>query len=143
MNPITYDAIEPNIDQVTVTNAQVEVRWKCPRTARIVGTSTATMAADPSMVGRMGASVKRSVASELIYGAARLVSGMLGGALGRVVNNAVYTAASDLNTRATSGVDYTETSRQAAVVAAFESVRSSFAWDDARQQFVGASPASG
>ena len=45
-------------------------------------------------------------------------------------------AANDINSRATSGVDYTEASRQAAIVAAFEAVRPSFAWDEARRQFV-------
>lgn len=140
MNSISYDSLAPNIDQVKVDGAQVEVCWKCPLTGRIVGTSTGTMAADPSMVSRVGASVKRSAASEVIYGAARLIAGVLGGALGRVVSSAVYTAAADLNAKATSGADYTEASRQAAVVVAFESVRSSFAWDDARQQFVARSP---
>ncbi|MBI3790260.1 MAG: hypothetical protein HY275_05220 [Gemmatimonadetes bacterium] len=141
MNPISYDTIAPNIDQVNVTDAQVEVRWKCPSTGRIIGTSTATMAADASMAGRVGASVKRSIASEVIYGVARLISGMLGGAIGRVVDNAVNTAAADLNASATSGVDYTEASRRAAIVVAFESVRSCFAWDDTRQQFVGSTSA--
>jgi hypothetical protein len=136
MNPISYDAIAPNIAQVSVTGAQVQVQWKCPRTGRVVGTSTATMAADPSLAGRVGASVKRNVASEVIYGAARALSGLLGGAAGRVLSNATYTAASDLNAKATSSVDYTEASRQAAIVAAFETVRSSFTWDDGRQQFV-------
>jgi hypothetical protein len=94
------------------------------------------MAADASLGNRVGASVKRSIASEVIYGAARMVSGLLGGVAGRVVSQAAYTAAADINARATSGVDYTEASRQAAIVAAFESVKSSFTWDEARRQFV-------
>ena len=136
MNPITYDSIAPNIAEVSVDGAEVRVNWQCPATGRAVGTSMATMAADQSIAGRVGASVKRSIASEVIYGAAGLISNLLGGALGRVVSNATYTAAADLNARATSGVDYTEASRQAAIVAAFDSVQSSFVWDDARQQFV-------
>jgi hypothetical protein len=136
MNSVTYDSIVPNIAQVSVEGGQVEVSWKCPVTGRGVGTSTGTMAADPSLTGRVGASVKRSVASELIYGAARAISGLLGGTIGRVVSNATYTAAADLNNRATAGVDYTEASRQAAIVVAFEAVKSSFAWDEARRQYV-------
>jgi len=136
MNPISYDTIAPNIAHVSVEGAQVQVSWKCPLTGRTVGTSTGTMAADPSLASRVGASVKRSIASEVIYGAARLISSLLGGAAGRVVSNAAYTAAADLNASATSGVDYTEASRQAAVVGAFESVKSSFVWDEARDQFV-------
>jgi hypothetical protein len=136
MNTINYQSIAPCIAQMIVEGAQVHVTWKCPVTGRAVGTSTGAMAADPSLTGRVGASVKRSIASEVIYGVARLISRLLGGAVGRVVSNATYTAASDLNSRATSGVDYTEASRQAAVVAAFETVKSSFVWDEARQQFV-------
>ena len=94
------------------------------------------MTADPSVAGRVKASVKRSVASEIIYGAARLVAGLLGGAVGRVVSNAAYTAASDINSKLTAGSDYTEASRQAAIVTAFETVKPSFAWDEQRQRFV-------
>jgi hypothetical protein len=125
-----------NIGKVDVNGAQVEVTWKCPVTGHVVGQSTATMSADPSVSGRVLASVKRSVASEVVYGAARFVSSLLGGAAGRVVSNAVYTAAGDINSRATAGVDYTEASRQAAIVAAFETMKPSFVWDEQRRQFV-------
>lgn len=94
------------------------------------------MSADTGLASRVQASVKRSIASEVIYGAARMISSLLGGAAGRVISNAAYTAANDINTRATAGVDYTEASRQAAIVKAFEAVQSSFVWDDARQRFV-------
>ena len=130
MNPIQYDTIAPNISHVAVDGALVRVSWKCPLTGRDVGESTANMTADPSVAGRVQASVQRSVASEIIYGAARLVAGLLGGAVGRVVSNAAYTAASDINSKVTAGSDYTEASRKAAVVTAFESVKPSFAWDE-------------
>lgn len=136
MNPIGYDAIRANIGQVDVNGGQVDVTWKCPVTGREVGRSGAAMSVDPSVTGRVLASVKRSVASEVVYGAARFVSSLLGGAAGRVVSNAVYTAAGDINSRATAGVDYNEASRQAAIVAAFESVKASFVWDEQRRQFV-------
>ncbi|MFO1288634.1 MAG: hypothetical protein U1F49_20235 [Rubrivivax sp.] len=136
MNAVSYDAISPNIAGARTDGAEVRVTWRCPATGRAVGESTASMAADPSLTSRVGASVKRSIASELIYGAARLVSNLVGGAAGRVISNAVYTAANDINTRATSGVDYSEASRQAAVVAAFETVKDSFAWDEKRRQFI-------
>ena len=61
---------------------------------------------------------------------------MLGGAVGRVVSNAAYTAAGDINSRVTAGSDYTEASRKAAIVTAFESVKPSFVWDELRQGFV-------
>jgi hypothetical protein len=136
MSTISYDSIAPNIAQVSVAGAQVQVSWKCPVTGRAVGTSTGTMAADPSLAGRVGASVKRSIAWEIIYGIARFISSLLSGALGRVLSSATYTAAADLNARATSGVEYTEASRQAAIAVAFEAVRASFTWDEARQRFV-------
>jgi hypothetical protein len=136
MNPVAYDMILANIDKVDVNGSQVEVTWKCPVTGRLVGQSAAAMSADPSVKSRVVASVKRSVASEVIYGAARFVASLLGGAAGRVVSNAAYTAAGDINSRVTSGVDYSEASRRAAIVAAFESVQPSFVWEEQRRQFV-------
>jgi hypothetical protein len=136
MDTITYDSIAPNVGQVSVDGAQVNITWKCPVSGRVVGTSTGWMSADSSLGSRVGASVKRSIANEVIYGAARLLSSFIGGAAGRVISNATYTAAADINTRATSGVDYTEASRQAAIVVAFDAVKESFTWDDARRQFV-------
>ena len=114
----------------------VKVTWRCAVTGREVGRSTANMAADPSVTNRVQASVKRSIASEVIYGAARMVAGLLGGAAGRVVSNAAYTAASDINNRVTSGVDYSEASRQAAIISAFDTVKPSFVWDEQRQRFI-------
>jgi hypothetical protein len=136
MNPVDYDLIAPNIAHVDVNGALVQVSWKCASTGRDVGQSTANMAADPSVAARVQASVQRSIASEIIYGAARLVAGLLGGAVGRVVSNAAYTAAGDINAKVTAGSDYTEASRKAAIVAAFESVKPSFVWDEQRQRFV-------
>jgi hypothetical protein len=69
-------------------------------------------------------------------GAARMVAGLLGGTAGRVVGNAAYTAAGEINARVTAGSDYTEASRKAAIVTAFESVQPSFVWDDQGQRFI-------
>jgi len=143
MNPTTYDTILPNIAEVKVDGAQVRVRWKCAATGEFVVESQATMAADSGLAGRVQASVQRSIASEVIYGAARMLSGVLGGAIGRVVSNAAYTAANDINARATAGADYTEASRKAAIVAAFESVQASFSWDDQRLRYIECKPGAG
>jgi hypothetical protein len=136
MDPVRYDAIVPNIAHVDVNGSLVQVSWKCPVTGREVGQSSATMSADSALAARVQASVKRSIASEIIYGAARLVAGLLGGAAGRVVSNAAYTAASDIDAKVTAGVDYTSASREAAIVTAFESVKASFVWDDKEHRFV-------
>ena len=69
-------------------------------------------------------------------GAARVVAGLLGGAAGCVVGNAAYTAAGEINSSVTAGSDYTEASRKAAIVTAFELVKPSFVWDDQGQRFV-------
>ncbi len=135
MNPVRYETIAPNIGHVQTNGTQVEVTWIDPDGCREVGRSTAYMQADTSLGSRVGASVKRSIVSEVVYGLARLISGRVGGVAGRVISNATYTAANDVNTRATADAGYTEASRQAAIVSAFESVRASFAWDDGRQRF--------
>ena len=136
MIPVGYDTIVPNIDSVDIDGAAVHVSWKCPVTGRQVARSTGHMSADASVTARVQASMKRSIASEVIYGAARLVAGLLGGAAGRVISNAAYTAAGDINQRVTAGVDYTEASRQAAIVTAFEAVQESFVWNEQQQRFV-------
>jgi hypothetical protein len=136
MDPVRYDTIVPNIGRVDVDGAAVKVTWTCPVSGREVAQSTAWMAADPSIGARVGASVKRSIAYEIIYGAARVVADLIGGVAGRVVSNAAYTAASDINQKATQSVDYTDASREAAIVSAFESVKGSFVWDDAKRRFV-------
>ena len=136
MDSVGYDTILPNVAKVDVNGNQVQVTWKCPVTGQVVGESTATMTADASVTGRVFASVKRTVASEVIFGVARFVSSLVGGAAGRVVSNAAYTAAGDINSRATEGVDYTEDSRDAAVLAAFETMKPAFIWDEQRRQFV-------
>lgn len=135
MNPVRYETIARNIGQVQLNGAEVQVTWKDPQSGREVGRSTSHMSADRALGSRVGASVKRSLVSEVVYGLARLITGRVGGVAGRVLSNAAYTAAGDLNTRATANVDYTEASRQAAIVSAFESVRASFEWDDQRQEF--------
>jgi len=136
MDSVGYEMILANVAKVDVNGNQVQVTWKCPVTGQVVGESTATMTADPSVTGRVFASVKRTVASEVIFGAARFVSDLLGGAAGRVVSNAAYTAAGDINARVTDGVDYTEDSRKAAILAAFETMKPSFTWNENRRQFV-------
>jgi hypothetical protein len=137
MDPVRYETIAPNIARVEVNGSQICVSWKCPASGREVGESSATMSADPSVTARVQASVQRSIASELIYGAARLVAGWLGGTAGRVVSNAAYTAAGEINARVTADADFTSASREAAIVSAFESVKGSFVWDDQGRRFVG------
>jgi hypothetical protein len=88
MNEISYDTIAPNIAQVSVDGAQVHVTWKCPVTGRQVGQSSGYMSADTSLAGRVGASVKRSIVSEIVYGISRFIAGLLGGTAGRVVSQA-------------------------------------------------------
>lgn len=141
MSAIPYDSVVANIEQVNVDGAVVTVSWKCPASGRLIGSSTATMTADQSITSRVGASVQRSIASEVIYGVARFVSGLIGGAAGRVIGNAVYTAAGDINTRAIASADYSEASRRDAIVVAFDAVKSSFEWNDSRRQFVATTPA--
>jgi hypothetical protein len=136
MDLAAYEKLVPNIGKVELNGAEVSVSWKCPVTGREVGRSAAMMVADPSIAGRVQASIKRSIASEMIYGSARLIAGLLGGAVGRVVSSVAYTAAGDINAKATAGADYTETSRRQAIVAAFEAVKKSFVWDEQAQRFV-------
>lgn len=136
MSPISYDAIHPNIAEMTVQGATVRVAWKCPETGRRVGESSATMSDDASVGGRVQSSVKRSIVSEISSGAARFLGGLLGGTAGRIARDAAYTAASDLRSKADSALRYNEASQRAAIVAAFSSVESSFVWDDRTRRYL-------
>jgi hypothetical protein len=134
--PIRYEALVANIAAVEVQGSEVKVRWKCAQSGQAMGESRAWMAADTSMGSRVGANVKRGIAYEIIFGIARALSNVVGGAAGRVVSGAVNTAANEINTRVTAGVDYSEASRRDAIIAAFESVRGAFEWDEQRGGFV-------
>jgi hypothetical protein len=136
MPTINYATIAPNVANITVQGSQVRIAWKDPVTGAAMGESSATMAADSSVGGRVQESVKRSVVNEIAATIVRFVTSLIGGSAGRVVNNAAYTASSELQSRALSGASYTESSRQAAIVQAFESVRSFFVWDEANGRFV-------
>jgi hypothetical protein len=135
MQPISYDAVAPNIADVRVSGATVTVTWKDAQTGRQVGESSATMSADDSMAGRVKSSMKRSIVSEVTTGAARFLGNLLGGAAGRVVNNVAWTTASDVRSRADASLEYTEASRRAAIVAAFASVEPSFSWNEQAGRF--------
>jgi hypothetical protein len=135
MKPIDYAVIEPNISGVQVDGNTVRVSWKCPQTGKMMGESSATMAVDDSVGGRVQANIKRSIVSEIGSAVARFVSNLLGGAAGRVLSNAAYTASSDLQSKATANVGYTEATRRAAIVTAFNSVQAYFTWNESRERF--------
>jgi hypothetical protein len=136
MSQIEYDTIAPNIANVSVDGSNVRVTWRDPDTGRIVGESAATMSADYSMGGKVQSTIKRSIVSEVSSGAARFLGGLLGGAAGRVVRDAAYTASSDVQSRASSAAQYTEASKRAAIVSAFASVQNNFTWSHEKQRFV-------
>lgn len=129
MSVLEYGTIEGNIADVRVTGSTVTVQWKCPRTGKPMGESSAGMRASESMGGRVGASVKRSVVSEVTNSAARFLGGLMGGAAGRVVRDAAYQASADVRYKAESAIQYNDESRRAAIVQAFASVQSSFVWN--------------
>jgi hypothetical protein len=135
MTSIDYGAIEPNVANVQVDGYTVRVTWKCPQTGRMMGESSAVMSVDDSVGGRFSANVKRNIVSEVGSSAARFVGNLLGGAAGRVLRNAAYSASSDLQSKATQNLGYTEASKRAAIASAFQSVEGYFAWNDERRQF--------
>ncbi len=135
-SPLTYQHLARNIANVTTEGAQLRVLWKDARTAALAGESVATLVADASIGGRMRATMKRSVVQEIAAGIMRAISGMLGGAAGRVVRDVAYSASYDLQSRALDGVAFTEDSRRDAVMRAFADVRANFVWDAQAGGFV-------
>jgi hypothetical protein len=123
MDPVGYDMILANVAKVDVNGAQVQVTWKCPVTGKVVGEFHCEHVRRPFRDGKgfRERQVQRRIRTRLWRRADHRQP--IGWAAGRVVSNAAYTAAGDINSRVTAGVDYTEDSRQAAIVAAFETMK--------------------
>jgi hypothetical protein len=135
--PVLFAAIKPNVAKVGVAGGAVHVTWRCARTGRVVGESSAAIAAAPSgAFDRTLANVKRNVIGEVVQGAARWLTTRVGGAVGRVITNATLSAAAEINERAAASVLYTTAAKEAAIASAFGEVRERFAWDDGLGAFV-------
>jgi hypothetical protein len=133
--PLRINDLEPNIEGIDVQPGLVVVAWRCPAAGRVVASSQAAMNPDQSTGGRVRAAVKRSAINEVASAITR-VTGALGGPLGRVLNTAAATLASETNAKLASAAAYPKHVRDDAVMRAFARVRHEFEWSAQRKCFV-------
>ncbi len=136
MAKILYDTIEPNVADVDVQGAQVEVTWKCPVSGKVVGKSVATMqsggTAATEVKNRVASSAVMSVVASLMPQAMR----MFGPVGGQVAATAIRETGNVIRNEATKK-RYSVQSEHEAIVAAFETVKDDlFVWNEDRELYV-------
>ncbi len=137
MADITYEMIAANVANAKTNGSTVDIAWKCAATSKDMGRSTASMSMDHSMGGQVANSVKQSVIREMGYAVMNFVGKLIGGgAAGRVVRDATYTASNQVSSDVRTAAQYTESSKRAAIVEAFKSVADKYDWDEAKRQFI-------
>lgn len=132
MADLTYDVIKPLIAHEAIEGRQVRVLFRCP----VSGSEVPASAAVQGGVGsRAKSAVKQTMMRNLRYGLSSFVRSLVGGGrMGSMASSAVSSASRNSG----SAVSCTEDERRAAVLQAFKSVRSRFAWDQATNRFVDA-----
>ena len=147
MPELTYESVQPLIAKEEVQGGAMVCTFKCPASDFSID-ARATIQKEHAAVDRITARAKQSAKSSLLYQARNALSmavgGLLGrGMLGRVGRGVAYSAASEA-TRGHGGpgaVTYSDAEKQAAVVVAFQTVASRFAWDAKNGRWISAQAA--
>ncbi|MCA1685402.1 MAG: hypothetical protein LC745_05350 [Planctomycetia bacterium] len=137
MSTVNYDNIEPNIAEVDVNGATVNVKWKCPVSGGVVCQSSAGMKplADTTTVAK--GHVQKTLLKEAISAFNRFISQTFGATAGKVAvaaSGAVHQGAE----RSIGKPVFNTATEHEAVVNAFKQVESQFKWDEDRELFVAA-----
>lgn len=137
MQKVDYDAIEPNIAEVDVAGAIVNVKWKCPVSGRVVCESNAAMKAAVSTA----ATASRSIKKTLIFEMTRSFNSFIKAAFGLTawkVSAAATTALSQGAEKQIARPTFNTATEHEAVVNAFHQVEKKFKWDEDRELFIAA-----
>jgi len=143
MPEITYESIKPLIEREEVQGSTMSCTFRCPASDVSVE-ATAAIRRERGAAGQVADRAARSVKTTLLFRARSALSRAIGGILGYGVagqlGRGVATAAADQAVRgAGSGQpSFSEADRQAAVVAAFQTVASRFVWDPAQGRWIAA-----
>ncbi|GAB4524778.1 MAG: TerB family tellurite resistance protein [Haliangiales bacterium] len=139
MSDVSYEHIAPLIAAATQQGASMQVTFRCPVNGTDVSAS-APLRRDDSLGSRVADSAKRRVGWGIKSALARTIRRAVGyGIAGRIVSDAVNSVSS--SGAASSRDSFSDAEKNAAVVDAFESVRSSFAWDPSQNRFISAAAA--
>lgn len=138
MSQISYDTIHPLIARAEQEGTAMRVTFRCPVSGQEVEASAGLRAAN-TVGNRVAQSAKRSLMWSVrgaIAGAVRRAFGH--GMLGSMASSAARGAMSSTSGSTTS---FSDSDKQDAMVRAFESVASQFAWDAPNNRFISAQAA--
>ena len=134
MPEITFDTIQPLIEQVDVSGHSVTVTFRCPVSGRQIR-SGAPIVEDQS--GRVGKAVKRSLWQNMRWSLSRVVRSVMGyGVAGEIGSTVAYTAMAGAGQRQE---EPTKDQVTQATLEAFRAAQNQFAWDNSQQRWVAAS----
>ncbi len=134
MPQVSWELVKPLITRSDVGGAHVQVLFQCPVSGEEVHSSAPVTR---SAGGALKQEVKQSLWRNLRWSLSRMVQSTLGysvgGAIGQTVADSAVAAAN------ASESNYSEEEVRAAIVDAFKTVQTRFAWDESSQRYVSAS----
>lgn len=134
MPELTFDLVKPLIAHTDCDGSYVQVVFKCPVSDDEIPASTRITESSGSAIGK---EVKRSLWRNLRWSLSRMMYSVFGYGVGGAIGSTVAdTAASVGETRQ---YQPSEKELRGAVLEAFRSVQSRFAWDASNNRFVSAS----
>lgn len=135
---ITYESIKPIIIKEELEDQLMVVHFKADgQEQHIVGHGAMPLAAKKVVANAAATAVKQGVIQQAISFLSGLVGGAIGGGAGSIASSATsqtgYAAANQAgsNDDVVSKIDDTPANRHAAVVAAFNTIKAHFVWDEA------------
>jgi tellurite resistance protein len=132
MSEITFASLQPNIASVQAEGSMVHVVFQCPVSGQQLE-ARAGMRRGTDMGARAKQTAKRSMMQSLRRSVSSAIRGAFGyGMLGRVGQDLANSAMRQLD----ESTRYSSADQEAAVVRAFESVRSQFAWDAREERWI-------
>src|SRR6476619_631945 len=138
MPHVTYDNIEPNIAEVDVDGATVNVKWKCPVSGRVICESSTGMTPVANTPKKATNMAKKALLYEALGALNRFISHTFGGTAGKMAASASV-ALRQGGEQTIGKPTYNTASEHAAVVEAFRMVEKKFKWDEDRELYVAAS----
>lgn len=134
MPEITYESVQPLLASQQVQGGMIVCTFRCPESGVSVE-ARAHIQKTTSAAGRVAQRAKQTAKHTLLFQArsalSRAVGGLLGhGLAGQIGRGVAHSAATEATRGSgTAAVTFSDAEKQAAVVAAFQSVAAQFAWD--------------
>jgi len=134
MPELTYDLVAPLVANCDVSSSDVQVTFHCPVSGEQLRGSARITESDGSAIKK---EMKRSLWRNVRWSLSRMMYSMFGYGVGGAIGSSVMDVAGSAGEAR--GYQPTEPEVKNAIVDAFKSVGSRFAWDESNQRFVSAS----